>query len=85
MLTQTIPDFQFAAFFAAAMDFLIANQLAFWLMVLAAGIVVYGCWLHAVKDAALRRVLRDAKVREDRTERLREDLMKAIYRAKGGV
>ena len=77
--------FSFPDFIAAALDFLIANQIAFWLMVLAAAIVVYECWLHAVRDAALRRVLREAKSREDRTERLREDLMKAIYRAKGGV
>jgi hypothetical protein len=77
--------FSMSAFTAAALDFLLAHQLAFWLLVLAAVIVVYECWLHAVRDAALRRVLRDAKVREDRTERLREDLMKAIYRAKGGV
>ncbi len=85
MLTQTIPDFKFADFFAAVLDFLIANQIAFWLMVLAAAIVVYECWLHAVRDAALRKVLRDAKTREDRTEHLREDLLKAIARAKGGA
>jgi hypothetical protein len=77
--------FSLSDFLAAALDFLLANQLAFGLVVLTACILVYECWLHAVKDAALRKVLRDAKVREDRTERLREDLMKAIYRAKGGV
>jgi heme exporter protein D len=80
-----MPPFDWSGFFAAVLDFLVANQIAFWLMVLAASIVVYECWLHAVRDAALRKVLRDAKAREDRTERLREDLMKAIYRAKGGV
>jgi hypothetical protein len=80
-----MPPFSLSAFLSAALDFLLANQLAFWLVVLTACILAYECWLHAVKDAALRRVLRDAKVREDRTERLREDLMKAIYRAKGGV
>jgi hypothetical protein len=78
-----MPPFSFSAFVAAALDFLLANQFAFWLVVLTACILAYECWLHAVRDAALRRVLRDAKVREDRTERLREDLLKAINMAKG--
>ncbi len=85
MLTHTIPEFHVSAFFAAALDFLLANQLAFWLVVLTACILAYECWLHAVKDAALRRVLRDAGKREEHRDRLREDLMKAIYKAKGGV
>ncbi len=78
-----MPPFSFSAFVDAALDFLLANQLAFLPVVLTAFILAYECWLHAVKDAALRRVLRDAKVREDRTERLREDLLKAINMAKG--
>ncbi len=80
-----MPPFEWSGFFAAVLDFLIANQIAFWLMVLAAASVVYECWLHAVRDAALRKVLRDASARKDRTEALREDLLKAIARAKGGA
>ncbi len=80
-----MPPLSFSAFFAAALDFLLANQLAFWLVVLTACILAYECWLHAVKDAALRRVLRDTSERKANTERLREDLLKAIYKAKGGV
>ncbi len=75
--------FSFSAFFAAALDYLLANQLAFGLVVLTACILAYECWLHAVKDAAIRRVLRDTTEREANTERLREDLMKAINMAKG--
>ncbi len=85
MLTPTIPDFQFAAFFSAALDYLLANQLAFWLVVLTAFILVYECWLHAVKDAALRRVLRDAKQRETNSERLQKELLEAIYRGKESI
>ncbi len=80
-----MPTFSPSAFLTAALDFLLANQLAFWLVVLTACILAYECWLHAVKDAALRRVLRDAGKREEHRERLREDLMKAICKAKGGI
>jgi len=78
-----MPPFSLSAFLAAALDYLLANQLAFWLVVLTGFILAYECWLHAVKDAAIRRVLRDTTEREANTDRLREDLMKAINMAKG--
>ncbi len=78
-----MPPFSLSAFLAAALDFLLANQLALWLVVLTACILAYECWLHAVRDAALRRVLRDTSERKANTERLREDLLKAINMAKG--
>ncbi len=76
-------SFDFSAFLASALDYLGAHPLAFGLVVTAALILAYECWLHAVKDAAIRRVLRDTTEREANTERLREDLMKAINMAKG--
>ena len=78
-----MPPFSFSALLAAALDYLGAHPLAFGLVVTAALILAYECWLHAVKDAAIRRVLRDTTEREANTERLREDLMKAINMAKG--
>ena len=83
MLDRTIPDFEWRGFMDATLTFLGANPLAFGLVVTAALILAYECWLHAVKDAAIRRVLRDTTEREANTERLREDLLKAIIMAKG--
>ncbi len=78
-----MPPLSFSAFFAAALDFLLANQLAFWLVVLTACILAYECWLHAVKDAALRRVDRDRKKREAIIKAQREMMLRVIAQAKG--
>jgi hypothetical protein len=83
MPNGTIPDFEWRGFLDATLAYLAAHPLAFGLVVTAAMILAYECWLHAVKDAAIRRVLRDTTEREENTERLREDLMKAINMAKG--
>ncbi len=77
-----MPSFSFSAFVSAALDFLGAHPLAFGVVVLAALIVAYECWLTVVADAALQKVLRDAAKREDHAERLREDVLRAIYKAK---
>ncbi len=82
--------FNFSDFLAAALDYLGQHPLAFGLVVTAALILAYECWLHAVKDAALRRVLRDASIREGvikqdakAFEQCRQELLEVISRNHG--
>jgi hypothetical protein len=85
MPNGTIPEIDWTRLVNDSLDFLSANPLALALLVAAAGFIAVDRFFAVIRISAERRVARDAANRKASVEVAREALLKAIYRAKGGV